>query len=107
MLLPVQWAVSQILSYEPLTWLAFIGVAASATYWGRWRGILAGQVLVAVLVSLMDVIYQVHYAQQMEMDAVFGMGVLARMLLINTTLMPVSGLALWLSCRKVKSLSEA
>jgi hypothetical protein len=27
------WAISQLLSYSPLQWLAFLGVSAAAAYW--------------------------------------------------------------------------
>ena len=98
----IQWAVSQLGSYDPASWIAFVGFAAGAAYLGRWRGIIAGHFAVALLVSYLDIIYQGQHSAEMDMDPVFDEGVLGRMLLINIALLPVSIIGLFVSFRRRK-----
>ncbi len=98
-MLSLPWAVSQALSYSPAEWLAFLTVAGGTAYFGKWRGILAGQLAVAVLVCCSDVVYQSRHSAEMDMDAVFESGMLGRVLLINTVLLVVS-LPAWLAASR-------
>ncbi len=91
----VEWAVPQLMSYSPQEWLLFAAIAFFAAYFGGGRGVFRGHLLIALVVSFLDVGYAMNH-QTMDMDAIFTMGVLARVVLINTVLLPVSGLGLFM-----------
>jgi hypothetical protein len=103
----LQLAVSQLLSYDPVSWIAFIGIAAGAAYLGRWPGIIAGHFAVAMLIGFLDFIYQSQHSAEMDMDGVFDLGVIGRMLLINAVLLPVSAAGWFLASRYRKSARPA
>lgn len=97
------WIVLQLLSYSLLNWVLFVGIAFSLSFFGGWIGIFAGHFLVAFAVWLLDIDYALTH-EYMDTDIVFTMGVFLRVLLINTVLLPVSFLGLWLrKIRKVKA----
>ena len=91
----LQWAISQVLSYSLLAWLAFVSIAGGAAYLGKWRGVLIGLLAIALLVSFLDVAYQSSHSKEMDMDAVFAVGMIDRVLLINAVLLPVHLLGLF------------
>ncbi len=93
------WTVSQLLSYSPGAWLTFLLVAASAAYWGRWLGIVIGHLLLAFVILYLDVRYQSAHANKMDLDLDFSVGVAARIVLVNTVLLPVSAVAFYLTSR--------
>jgi hypothetical protein len=85
-------------SYGPLWWIAFVGIAFTAARLGRWWGVFASQMIVGLLILGIDVAwiseqmlapgYQV--GQGPDMDAAFAFGVMARVVLANILLLPVS-----------------
>lgn len=83
----VEWIVLQLLSYPLLNWLLFVGIAFLATYFGGWIGFVLGHFVVAFDVLLLDIDYAMTHTY-MDMDIVFSMGVMARIVLINTVLQP-------------------
>src|SRR5512133_2312878 len=101
----IDWALSQIASYGVLPWLAFVSVAALTAYLLRTPGVLLGHLLVAGAVVYLDVQWiQAEMAKpgwngQPDQDFVFLLGVVARIVLVNTVLLPVSVLALRLRRR--------
>lgn len=103
----VEWSASQLLSYSTLHWLAFVGIAVAASYLYRLPGVLFGHVLVAMVLWAFDVMWvqsEMHkpgWNGQPDQDIVFFFGVLLRVLLVNTALLPVSLLVLRLS-RKMR-----
>jgi hypothetical protein len=96
----IHWISSQLISYGPWPWALFIAIALTAPRLLRTPGIFLGHLLVAILIATLDF----HWIQsemkkpdwntQPDQDVVFIVGVLLRILLINTTLLPVSLLAL-------------
>jgi membrane protein YqaA with SNARE-associated domain len=87
----VEWAIPQPLSYSPQEWLLFAAIAFLAAYLGGWIGMFIGHFVVAFVVLILHIEYATTHAY-MDMDIVFTMGVLARVVLINTVLLPVGGL---------------
>lgn len=91
---------SQLISYGPWPWLLFITVAFGSAYLLRGPGVFLGHLLIAAAVAMLDVqwiqaeMHQPGWAGQPDQDVAFMVGVLLRILLINTTLLPVSILAL-------------
>ena len=84
----------------------FVATAFSAAYLLRGPGIFLGHLLVAIAVTVSDV----HWIQseirkpgwngQPDQDFVFVIGVIMRIVLINTVLLPVSFYALRLRRRR-------
>jgi hypothetical protein len=95
----VGWAVLQLLSYPLLNWLLFVGIALTASFFGGWIGIIAGHYMIALVVLLLDIDYAVTH-EYMDMDIVFTMGVLLRIVLINIVLLPVSAAGLLVRRRR-------
>lgn len=100
------WAIEQLLSYGLIPWIAFISIAAGAAYTGRWWVIISGQVVVAILVDYLDIVYQSQHAAEMDADGIFAMGMLGRMLLINTVLLPLSAVVLLAAIQRRKRISS-
>jgi hypothetical protein len=96
----------QLLSYSALTWLAFAAIATATPYFLRWRWIPVGHLLVALIVYYLDVAWVQEQMKQPDwdgapdLDIVFWIGLLPRILLINTVLLPFTLLGAWLHSRK-------
>jgi hypothetical protein len=94
-------------SYGVLWWIAFAALAFTATRFGRWYGVVAGQILLAILILCLDVAARQAQMrapgwdpnQAPDMDAVFGVGIVIRVILVNTLLLPVSLAGVWLARR--------
>jgi hypothetical protein len=90
----------QLISYGPWPWLLFITVAFGAAYLLRGPGVFLGHLLIAAAIVVLDLqwiqaeMHQPGWTGQPDQDVVFIIGMLLRILLINTTLLPVSILAL-------------
>ena len=102
----------QLASYGVLWWLAFVAVALVAARFGRLPGIVAGHMLIAIVVTVLDVqwiqteMHRPGWNGQPDQDFVFTIGLLIRIILINTFLLPVSALGL-LSRRVPRQLPSA
>jgi hypothetical protein len=102
---PVLWAASQLISFPFLWWCVFVSVAATTAYLWRLRGILAGQIVVAVAVAGLDIQWvqtamsAPGWSGSPDMDIFFSFGVTLRVVLINTVLLPVSFSALIFASR--------
>jgi hypothetical protein len=94
----VEWIVLQLLSYPLLNWLLFVAIAFGASFLGGWICIFVGHFAIAFAVLLLDIDYAMTH-EYMDMDIVFTMGVVARVVLINTLLLPVSAAGLFLRKR--------
>lgn len=86
----------QLMSYSLLNWMAFISVAVLCAYFGKGLGIIAGHLVIAVLVGIFDVIWiqsimaQPGWEGDPDQDIVFMLGMLLRIVLVNTALIPLS-----------------
>jgi hypothetical protein len=89
----MDWAILQLQSYSTEQWLLSVGIAFVAAYFGGSRGVFRGHFLIALIVYFLDVGYAMEH-RYMDMDIIFTMGVLVRVVLLNTVLLPVSGLGL-------------
>jgi hypothetical protein len=96
----IYWAFSQLISYGVWPWVLFVATTLGAAYLVRVPGIFLGHVLVATAVVVFDVQWiqsemrKPGWNGQPDQDFVFMIGVVLRILLINTVLLPVSFLAL-------------
>ncbi|HEV8604347.1 MAG TPA: hypothetical protein VGQ99_03215 [Tepidisphaeraceae bacterium] len=96
----IYWAFSQLISYGVWPWLLFVGIAFVAAYLLRVPGIILGHALVAIAVVVLDVRWiqsemrKPGWDGQPDQDFVFMIGVVLRILLINTALLTVSIVAL-------------
>ena len=101
----ILWALSELASYGLWPWVLFLAIATSTAYLLRLPGVLLGHLLVAGAVVYLDVQWiQAEMAKpgwngQPDQDFVFLLGVVARIVLVNTVLLPVSVLALRLRRR--------
>jgi len=95
------WALSQLISYGVWPWVLFVVVALTAAYLLRVPGIFLGHLLIAIAVVVLDVRWIQSEMRKPgwdpnagpDQDFVFMAGVVLRILLINTFLLPVSVLA--------------
>ena len=93
----VAWLFFQLLSYG-LWWAVFIAIAVVGAKKGRWLGIFAGHCVIAVMILFLDIAWIRSEMSKPgwspdtgpDMDIVFDIGVLARIILVNLTLMPLS-----------------
>lgn len=90
------WMIFQLLSYSPMTWLVFVAVAYAGARMGRIPGVFLGHILIAMMVFGLD-LHWVHSEMERadwdgaaDYDIVLLIGVVLRVLLINTLLMLVS-----------------
>jgi len=96
----ISWAFSQLISYGVWPWVVFVAIAFAGAYFGGVAGVVLGHVVVAVVVVVLDVQWvqsemrRPGWDGQVDQDIVFMIGVVGRILLINTVLLPVSILAL-------------
>lgn len=96
----MDWAFSQIVSYPVAVWGGFIFLAFIVARLLNWPGIVLGHVLIAIAIFALDFQW-VHgemnrpgWDGSPDLDFVFGLGVLVRIVLINSLLLPVSLFAL-------------
>ena len=96
------WIVWQLYSYGIGSWLAFVFVAFCAARYGRWWLIPVGHVVVAAIICFLDVCWieaemgKPGWDGTPDMDVVFQLGFLMRVLLINTVLLPITAIGIWL-----------
>ncbi len=87
---------AQLLVYGIAGWLLFVAVAFCGARFGGWLGIIGGHILVAVIIAYLDIrrIQAVMSAPGWngvpDMDLVFEIGLLLRIVLVNTLLLPIS-----------------
>lgn len=101
----MEWAISQLLSYEWIFWLVFIGLTFIASYRIGWIGFLLSLCLLPWVVGFLDIQW---IQQEMnkpdwdgtpDMDIIFYFGVIVRIVIIGLVLLFVGGLALFLRAR--------
>lgn len=98
----IDWAFSQLVSYGVWPWVLFVAIAFAAAYLLRIPGIIVGHVFVAIAIVVLDVLWvqsemrKPEWAGPPDQDVVFMVGVLLRILLINSVLIPASLFALLL-----------
>lgn len=91
---------SQLVSYEPQTWIAFVAIAFFASRFGGLFGMLASHAMVGIIVALLDLrwiraeMHAPNWNGVPDMDFVFMGGVFLRVLLVNTVLLPIALLSL-------------
>ena len=105
---------SQLQSYSVPAWSAFILITLVASSIGATRGLIIGHCLIAVLVLVLDFRWvQAEMASPTynpntgpDFDGVFllvfPIGVLIRVLLINSSLLPLGAFCVWLSRRRAR-----
>lgn len=92
----VYWAFLELTSYGVLPWVVFLAIAVATAYLFRVPGVFLGHVLIAIAVVVLDVQWiqsemrAPGWDGQPDQDIVFLAGVLMRILLINTVLIPMS-----------------
>lgn len=87
---------SQLLSYSIFTWVAYVGIAFSAARYFGLLGMFGGHFMVAALVILLDIRWITAEMRapgwngSPDLDIVFMIGLILRILLINTALLVVT-----------------
>jgi hypothetical protein len=88
--------VSQLFSYGIFAWVVFVAVAFCAARFGGLLGMFAGHVGIAVIVGVLDVrwvtsaMHSPGWDGTPDMDVVFMVGLVLRILVINTLLLAVT-----------------
>ncbi len=94
----------QLATYGIVWWLVFVTIAFFAPWLGRLRGIIAGHVMIAIAIAMLDVrwiqaeMHRPGWDGQPDQDFVFAIGVFIRVVLVNALLFPVSVMG-WLTRR--------
>jgi hypothetical protein len=102
------WALTQLCSYSAVAWSIFVSTTLVAAYFGRGWGIVAAHVAVAFMILWLDVRWiraemdAPGWDGVPDIDIVFQIGILLRVVLINTVLMPIALASRWLSLRRAK-----
>jgi hypothetical protein len=98
---------SQLLSYSIVAWAAFIVVAYCFARYLPRRAIPLGHLVNAVIITALDLYWiqtEIHregWNGLPDQDFVFFMGVIIRIIMINTVLLPVTALGSWLRNRSL------
>jgi len=96
----VYWALSQIVSYPIEVWAGFIVLTFIVARWLDVPGVVLGHILLAIAIVALDVQWvqgemrRPGWNGQPDADFVFALGVLVRIVLFNSLLLPVSLFAL-------------
>jgi hypothetical protein len=102
----------QVFSYSVLTWLAFLLIALLAARYGGWGLAPVGHLAIAAIIVLLDyrwIQYEMHkpgWDGTPDMDIIFYFGVLIRIPLLNTILLPVTGIGIWLRQRAARDACQ-
>lgn len=89
-------AVLQLLSYGPFTWLALVAIAFYAARYGGLFGMFGGHFAVAVIIYILDVRWVTAamnapgWDGAPDIDFIFFLGFIVRVLLINSVLLPIT-----------------
>lgn len=100
------------IAWYGLWWLPFVAMAfVSARYFGR-RGIIVGAVGLAILIYILDSMWitadmREHPEHGRDADFVFLFGVLIRIVLFNTVLLPVTFIGMKLRARSLITKHDA
>jgi hypothetical protein len=92
----VYWALGQLFSYSIAEWLLFVVIAFACAWALHGPGIFLGHIITAVAIATFDVqwiqseMHKPEWNGQPDQDFVFMIGVVIRIILINTVLLPVS-----------------
>jgi hypothetical protein len=109
----------QLFSYHPFAWIIFLAIAFAVARYSPWWCIFLGQFVIAIIIYCLDIHWvrtemaKPDWDGTPDMDIIFAVGVLFRIVLINTVLLPVVILGLWLKRRrrisscKQKSLEQS
>lgn len=107
------WIISQLTSYSALEWALFIAVTYSTARYLPWWCIPVGQLAVAFIIYWLDIDWittemnRPDWHGTPDMDIVFTIGVCIRIVLLNTTLLPIGFIGIWRRRRKQLSPSLA
>jgi hypothetical protein len=98
---PLQYFLLQASTYSIVSWLLFTAITFGCSRYLRF-GMFIGHICVALLVAGLDVywiqseINRPGWNGTPDQDIVFHFGVMLRVILINTVLLPVSVLGSWI-----------
>ena len=96
------WITWQILAYGIWAWICFTAIAFCLSRFLGWLGVPLGWILVAAIICILDVAWVTEATNAPDwdgtpdMDMIFMFGVLARIVLINGILLPITALSLFL-----------
>ncbi len=110
----LQFIIDQLLPYHLLVWCGFIAIAFVAAKQWLLLGIIGGQLVIAVTIAVMDIRWiQAEMRAPAwnpldgpDMDVVFIIGVLLRVVLVVAVLLPVNALGV-MTRRRQKESHEA
>lgn len=99
------WMLGELQSYQLLPWSIFISITVGAACFGRGWVIVVGHIPVAVAVLYFDLQWiqaEMHapdWDGTPDQDIVFMFGVVLRVILINTVLLPLALGVRWIASR--------
>lgn len=99
------WIVEQLLTYSPISWLAFVGIVYGSARLGAVRGVLCGYAVLLALVAALDLYWiqgemsKPGWDGSPDQDIIFHFGVMLRAVAISVVVTPAAGLGLWQRAR--------
>lgn len=110
-LVTVYWFWLQLVSYGIAWWLIFFGITALGAWRYGLRGLVVSHLLVATVIVVLDIQWILSemrkpgWSGTPDMDIVFQFGVVLRIVLINSALLPVGFFAV-LRHRSIRSPNQ-
>src|ERR1035437_2353034 len=95
----MRWIIGELISYSPVSWLVFASIAFCAARYFRWRCIPLGHLVVLTIVFFLDVRWLQIDGANRDMDGPFFIGMFLHAFVINTVLVLVTGVGVWLRKR--------
>lgn len=99
------WLVAQMLSYSPISWMAFSGIVYGSARLGAARGLLCGYAVMLTLVAALDLYWiqgemsKLGWDGSPDQDFFFHVGFILRALVIALVVLPAAVLGLWQKAR--------
>jgi hypothetical protein len=104
----------QLMAYSPVVWAVIAVTTFGLAWYGRVYGVFAAHLLVAAVIAVLDVRWVQEEMSRPgwqssggpDLDGLFLIGVLLRIVLINVVLLPAAGLGIFLRRRPVARCSQ-
>ena len=102
----MRWIAGELISYSPVSWLVFAFIAFCTARYFRWWCIPLGHLVVLAIVFFLDVRWLQIDGANRDMDGPFFFGIFLHAFLINTVLLLVTAVGVWLRKRSRPLMHE-